>query len=224
MGFNIDLQELSLDVFKQIIIESNLVPSRIMLKEYADDYFDLLANHNIPNIEELVKKLKNKKGISDLSESTGVPEEYLTILVREIKGYIRKPIKLKEFPGLKAKTITKLEEVRIVNSHQLFSEVLTPKSREALASKTGINLDELLKATKMIDLSRIRWVNHTFAFVLHEAGFDSAEKVATADPIELYEKVKTLNEERKFFPAHIGLKDMKRCVEAAQLVPFDVDY
>jgi len=79
-------------------------------------------------------------------------------------------------------------------------------------------------ATKLIDLSRIRWVNHTFAFVLYESGYNTAEKVATADPEKLYEKVKKLNDERKFFPAHIGLTDMKRCVEAAQLVPFDIEY
>lgn len=76
----------------------------------------------------------------------------------------------------------------------------------------------------MVDLSRIRWVNHTFAYVLYEAGYDTTEKVANANYKELYEVIKQLNKERKFHPAHIGLRDMKRCVEAAKGLSLDIEY
>ena len=81
-----------------------------------------------------------------------------------------------------------------------------------------------MKLTKLTDLSRIRWVNHTFAFVLLEAGYDTVEKVANSDYKELYEKVKKLNEERNLYKGHIGLHDMKLCVEAAQDVSFEIEY
>lgn len=67
-------------------------------------------------------------------------------------------------------------------------------------------------------------MNHTFAYVLLEAGYDSAEKVADADYQELYEKVKKLNEEREIFKGHIGVHDMKLCVDAAKDLSFDTEY
>ena len=67
-------------------------------------------------------------------------------------------------------------------------------------------------------------MNHTFAYVLLEAGYDSAEKVADADHQELFEKVKKLNEEREIYKGHIGVHDMKLCVEVAQTLSFDIQY
>ena len=78
--------------------------------------------------------------------------------------------------------------------------------------------------TKLTDLSRIRWVNHTFAYVLLEAGYDTAEKVANANYQELYERVKQLNEEKEIYNAHIGVRDMKMCIEAAKGLDFEIQY
>jgi hypothetical protein len=36
--------------------------------------------------------------------------------------------------------------------------------------------------------------------------------------------LKQLNEERKLYKAHIGLHDMKLCVEAAKDVSLDIEY
>ena len=48
--------------------------------------------------------------------------------------------------------------------------------------------------------------------------------MADADHQELYEDVKKLNEERQIYNAHIGLHDMKLCVESAQTLSFDIEY
>jgi uncharacterized radical SAM superfamily protein len=81
-----------------------------------------------------------------------------------------------------------------------------------------------MKLAKLTDLSRIRWVNHTFAYVLLETGYDTAEKVANADYQELYKAVKQLNEEREIYNAHIGVRDMKMVVEAAKDLKFEIEY
>ena len=120
--------------------------------------------------------------------------------------------------------ILKLEKLGIKNTLQIFDKILSPQSRNEISIQTGISESEILKLAKLTDLSRIRWVNHTFAYVLLEAGFDTAEKVADADYKELYEKVKKLNEERGIYKAHIGLHDMKLCVEAAKDVSLDIEY
>ena len=109
----------------------------------------------------------------------------------------------------------------IRNTLQLFDKILTPQSRRAFSQQTGIRESKVLRLAKLTDLSRIRWVNHTFAYVLLEAGYDRTENVARADYKDLYEKVKKLNEEREIYKGHIGLHDMKLCVEAARDVSLD---
>ncbi len=85
-------------------------------------------------------------------------------------------------------------------------------------------MNEIVRLSRLVDLSRIRWVNHTFAYVLLEAGYDSTEKVVNADYKELYEIVKKLNEDREIYNATIGLHDMKLTVEAARDVSLDIKY
>ena len=131
---------------------------------------------------------------------------------------------IKDFPDIAKNVILKLENIGIKNTLQIFDKILTPQSRSEISSQTGISESEILKLAKLTDLSRIRWVNHTFAYVLLEAGFDTAEKVADADYNEVYEKVKKLNEERGIYKAHIGLHDIKLCVEAAKDVSLDIEY
>ena len=54
--------------------------------------------------------------------------------------------------------------------------------------------------------------------------FSSSMDSADADHKELYEKVKTLNEEREIYKGHIGLHDMKLCVDAAKDVSLEIEY
>ena len=117
-----------------------------------------------------------------------------------------------------------LENLGIKNTLQLYARILTPQNRKELSDQTGISEIEILRLAKLTDLSRIRWVNHTFAYVLFEAGYDTAEKVANADYGELYETVKKVNEEREIYKGHIGQHDMKLCVEAAKDVSFETEY
>jgi len=224
MGFYIDFSAISLEEFKSILKDSNLVPSRMLLKEYADFYFKLLGEVNIDTVDELLIVLKNKAKISEFSKKTGVSIEYLTILAREIKSFRRKPSKIKEFPGIEVSIVQNLAKVGIENAYQLFSEVLTSENRETLSKKTDIDLNEILKITKLADLSRIRWVNHTFANVLLNAGFDTVEKVANANPKVLCAAVRKVNNKNRFFPGNIGLTDIERCIESAKIVSLDIKY
>lgn len=78
--------------------------------------------------------------------------------------------------------------------------------------------------TRATDLSRIKWVGHTFAYVLLKTGYDTAEKVANADYKELYLTIKQLNKEQTIYNGYIGEHDMKLCIEAAAILDFDVEY
>jgi hypothetical protein len=131
---------------------------------------------------------------------------------------------LADFPEMPAELVEKLVEIGIKHPLHLYDRVLTPADRAALAAEIGVDEESILRLAKLTDLSRIRWVNHTFAYVLLEAGYGTSAKVAQADPAELYADLKALNEAREIYKGQIGLHDMVLCVNAAKDVPQEMAF
>ena len=224
MGYYIDLKNISIDKYKEILLNADLLPSRIILKTNIEEHFNVIKKQGVNNVEELMNALKTKPKLQIFANKSGIPETYLTILIREINSLRPNPNKIKDFPEIAENTIQKLEKAGMKTTLDLYSKVLTQKDRSDLAKQTGISENEILELAKLTDLSRVRWVNHTFARVLYEAGYDTAEKVAKADYNELYQKVKQLNAERNLFKGQIGLHDMKLCVEAAKGLRLEISW
>jgi hypothetical protein len=224
MGYYIDLKSISIDKYKEILKTAELIPSWKILEKDIDKNLDVIKKCNIKNLDELLIALKDKDKVQEFSKRSGLEEDYLAVLKRVVNGYRQKPNRIKDFTCITEKTVVKLEKVGIKNTLKLYDMILTDEKREAISNKTGINKDEIIKLAKLTDLSRIRWVNHTFAYVLLEAGYDTTEKVANADHQELYKVVKQLNEKRKIYNAHIGVRDMKMVVEAAKDLIFEIEY
>ena len=224
MGFYIDLQSISIDAYKEKLKASDLLPSRQMLKDNIEERFELIKKQGVPDAQKLFNTLKTKKRLNAFAERSGLPVDFLTILGRELRSYRQKPNELRNFPGIDEDIISKLENIGLKNTFQFYSKVLTATDRVALSKHTEIAEHAILTLTKLTDLSRIRWVNHTFAYVLFEAQYDTVEKVAKADYIALYDAVKQLNEQRELYRGHIGVHDMKLCVEAAKDVSLEIQY
>ncbi len=224
MNYYIDLQDIPIDKYKQKLIESDLLPSRMILKEEIDSNFERIKAQHVQNTEEIYLALKTKKKLQQFAVQSGVDEAYLTILRRELNSYHPKPNMIKDFPDIAEETVSKLALEGITNTLQLFPYILTPQDRHMLAVKTAVPVSEIIQLAHLTDLSRIRWVNHTFAYVLYKADYDSAEKIAHADYQKLYEDIKKLNDEKNLYKGHIGAHDMKLCVEAAQDVTFEIVY
>ncbi|MBI9068007.1 MAG: DUF4332 domain-containing protein [Salinivirgaceae bacterium] len=224
MAYYIDLSAISIDTYKIKLKNSTLIPSWKILLEEVDIYFDELKKMGINNLEQLFREIKNKDAIEQFSKRSGIPEKYLTVLRRAINAYRPKPNKISDFPDMSAEIISKLLEQGINTTLKLYDFVQTKNSRELLSKKAGVDLHEIEALAKLCDLSRIRWVNHTFAYVLYKSGFETVEKVANATPKNLYDRIKTLNEEMKIYKGTIGLNDMKICIEAAQEVPCEIDF
>ena len=224
IGYYVDLKTISTGEYKETLKSADLLPSRMILRENIDEIFKIFKDQKIENVDELQKTLKSKKKLQDFSRRSGIQEDYLKILLREINSCRRKPNRTKDFPAVSEQAALTLEDLGLKNTLQLFDRILTRQHRAELASQTGITEGEIARLAKLTDLSRIRWVNHTFAYVLLEAGYDTAAKVAEADYQELYEKVKELNEAQEIYKGQIGLHDMKLCVEAAKDVPSEIEY
>lgn len=224
MGYYIDLATISIENYKERLKTRYLVPSRQLLKEDIDIVFNSIQKQGIRNVEELLNALKNKEMVVVFSADTGVPVEYLTVLAREIKSNISNPVKLKEFQNFPDNIIKKLEEFGIKNTLQLYDRITTKLDRKKLS--TQIHADEklVLKLAQLTDLSRIRWVNHTFANVLYEVGYKTIESIVKADFNQLYEEIKDLNKRKQLFKGNIGLNDVKLLVEVAADVKQEIEY
>lgn len=224
MGYYINLKSISIDAYKEILKTKTLIPSWKVLENDIDKNLSILKTHHINNLDELLLALKDKSKIQEFSRQSGLPENYLAVLKRVVNGYRQKPNRIKDFTCVDEDIVLKLEKIGIKNTLKLYKEILTDGKRNELSRKAGIGENEIMKLTKLTDLSRIRWVNHTFAYVLLESGYDTAEKVAKADYRKLYETIKQLNNERKIYKAHIGLNDMKMIIESAQSLDFEIEY
>lgn len=224
MGFYLDLTEIGIDQFKETLKTTNLIPSWKVLEEDIDSNFNAIEKQGINNLEELRLALKTKDKIQEFSKESMIPDNYLTILNRVVNGYKQKPVRFKDFGSIEDNVVGKLANAGIKNTSGLYDKVLTNHDRKRLSEDLDISQTEIVRLAKLTDLTRIRWVNHTFAYVLLLAGYDTAKKVAHADSSELYNTIKDLNEEKKIYNAHIGLNDMKMCIESAKMLDFEIEY
>lgn len=224
MGYYINLKSISLDRYKKKLTVGYLMPSRQLLKNDIDKVFKHIQQQGIQTVEELYKALKTKKKLELFADSSDISLEYLVVLVREIKSNIPNPIKLVEFTYFPDKVIQNLNNIGIQNTLQLYPKVVTKKERRELAYQIYTSEKYILKLAKYTDLVRIRWVNHTFAHTLYEAGYTTIARIVKADYNQLYEDIVQLNKERQMFKGNIGLNDMRLLVEVSANVPQEIEY
>lgn len=224
MGYYIDIEKMKLNDYKNILKESYMIPSRQMLKEDIDKSIDILAGQGVDNVAQLQKYLKSKPKLKKIADCTGLDEKYLNALRLELNAYLEKPTKVNAFVCLCDDVKIKLENADIKDTFDIYNSVITEVDRKTLSFDTGIEIDDVIMIAKLADLSRIRWVNHTFAYILYLTGYDTVEKVSKADYQQVYEDVRKLNKEQQIFKGNIGLNDMKLLVELSGRLPIDIQY
>ncbi len=224
MGYYIDLEKISMDEYRAKLETAYLPPSRILLKEKLNERFAYFKSLGISNVKELQQLLKNKDMIVELTKMADLSADYLSILLREINSTLPKPNKLADFNGIQSDAISKLEEIGITNTEKLFIRVKTKSDRQNLSDITGIVEADILKLTKLTDLSRIKWVGVTYAQMLYDLGIDSVQKVSKSDPDDLHSRINQLIQEKKVFRGAIGLNDVKILVASASEIPQEIEY
>ena len=68
----------------------------------------------------------------------------------------------------------------------------------------------------LASLCRVQWVSPTAGRMLIEAGYETCQKISTADGNELFEAMNRVNKQGNYFKGTIGLRDIKRLIVAAQ--------
>lgn len=219
----IDLEKYPLDKYREILKESELLPGRRILHEQLDKRFDRFKMCGITDLQQLVENLKTKSRISHLSADTGVPEEYLVILKRELNRLLPKTVTISEFPGADTVLVSKLNEIGVKNTGHLFKQCDTRKKRNALSNELNTGIDKLEELTKMADLSRIWGVGPVFCRIFYETGVDTVKKVAKAKAEPLYKALMKVNEEKKYTKARFVVKDVALCIDIAEDLPKTIE-
>ncbi|MHC1770319.1 MAG: DUF4332 domain-containing protein [Flexilinea sp.] len=215
MKYHIDAEKTNLNDIMMRIEETDLIPSRVCLKDEINLKFEKLSQHGIQTLAELRNCLKTPKCLEALSSESGIDPEYLNLLRREIESYFPKPSDLKEFNWFPLTEISKLEKNGIRNTADFYEAAFDVAKRSDLANTLSIDPEILDALFKHAELTRVQWVSPLTARMLVECSYETVSRLAEADPDELYGAMKRINEERGFFKGQIGLRDINRLIRAA---------
>jgi hypothetical protein len=197
---------------------TDLIPSRTMLLDGIDQKFKLLSQHGINTFSDLQNALKNPKRSESFSQTSGLDAQYLVLLRREVESYIPKPFKLKEIDWIPEEVVCTLSEYGINDSDELLSRSREPEGIIKLSRESKVNPEMVEYLSWLADLGRVQWVSPTFARILIEADCKTTEKLASVDADKLYEELDKVNSGGKYFNGKIGLRDVKRLVNAAGFI------
>lgn len=215
MAYYIDAESISLADLQKRIEATDLVPSRVALLDQLGTKVKALERYGITTLAQLRHELKNTRRLEAVAQATGIDVPYLVLLRREIEGYFPKPFALQDFKWLPPKEIARLEQHGLHDTLALYEAARNAQKKARLAAATGVDSAALEALTRLADLTRIQWVSPTTARLLAAVAYDSAAKVAAANAKDLYEALRRVNEGNRFFKGTIGLRDVKRLVQAA---------
>lgn len=224
MGYYIDLEKITIDDYKTKLVSTYLPPSRLILKDKLDERFGYFKSIGIKNIKELIQLLKKNDRRAELLEVEFLTDDYLTVLLRELNSTLPKPNKISDFIEIAKETIESLEKNGITNTERLYNKVVNKSDRQKLADLLGVKYQDILKLTKLSDLSRIKWVGVTYAQMLYNLGVDTVEKVSLSNPIDLHAQINQMIKEKNIFKGTIGLNDVKILIESACELPLEIEY
>jgi hypothetical protein len=202
MPYNLDLSALSVPQYKELLKQQNLLPGRRMLLQDIDHNFDVIGKQGIVNMAHLKKQLSAPKRLASFAATTGISEEYLVLLKREIGSLEQKPVPIASFPGMDRAEVARLKSMSITTSKDYY---------EGAPSVS----DEL---SCLCDLVRINGVGAVAAKVFYEAGYRSVAEIACADAGVMLERVSEVNDEKHYYKARLGVKDMQFCIDFAALL------
>lgn len=202
MNYALDLGLISMREYKELLIKQNLLLGRRILLENIDDNFAFFVKMGIDTVRQMNKNLSTPTKIADLSASSGISKLYLVILKREIGSLVQKPVPINNFPSIDSKLLSSLNSSGIKTSKDYW-EIKQDLSDDLFC---------------LCDLVRINGVGPIAAKAFFESGYKSVKDVAAANAAVMLAKVSAVNEEKHYYKAKLGQKDMQFCIDFARLI------
>ncbi len=224
-NYSINLEQISLNRFKQMLATKDLLPGRVLLRDDLDARFNAIAKLGINNMLELSAALKTKKRLDQFVEQTGLPEDYVVLVRREVSSYVSKPVNLDKPPNVNQSYICRFADADIKTTKHLFGQASTPEQRRDLSTRLDIPLNALEELTRLSDLSRIIGIGPISARLLLDAGIDSVEAFANTSTNELVEMLNaSIAANPQYAVNAVTEKDIAYCREWALLLPKSIVY
>ena len=220
-----DLSKISLDEFKEKLKTGRLLPSRKRLLENIDTKFTRLKKAGLSNAENLRDTLKNSTKLKKLAEETDIEEKYLKILKREVNNLLPTPIKFNEIPDISKETLKKLISIGITDTEALFPYVCDIKTRNDLKNNYKFSEEEIHWLTKIVDVSRIKWVGPKLAGLIVDSKYDTVEKLANGKPAEVLKALNDAKNEKNNYQGSLGINDIESWInQVVSQTPIIIEY
>lgn len=203
-----DLSAIGLEDFKNELKTGRLLPSRKLLLEDMERKFSLLRKAGITNVGGLKDTLKSNNKLGRLAKETGISEDYLKVLKREVNNLLPTPIKFINIPLISEEMVKQLKGLNINDTENLFPYVQDPDHRQKFQNLSGLSKEEVLWLTKIVDVSRIKWVGPKLARLIIDTEYDTVKKLSSADPKKVLNAFNEAKKKQKAYQGALGIDDI----------------
>ena len=218
MNYNIDLSKIDIQKYKTFLKAQYLIPSRQILHENIDANFKIFEKRGFKNLSDLKRAISASAKIEKFSEETKIPAEYLNILRRELGTFDKKGIPFKDFPIIDGGTVSELEKNGIKNTKDFYEFYYSKNNEKQVTAGLNIPAQTVKCLLSLSSLVRINGIAALAAVTFYEAGYQSAEDIAGASKEEMLQKITEVNDEKKYYKAKLGLKDMQFVIDFAHMM------
>ena len=118
----------------------------------------------------------------------------------------------------------KLKAVGVDTPKALLERGATPRGRQEIAAATGISDKLILRWVNHVDLYRIKGIGSEYADLLEMAGVDTVVELATRNPANLYQRLVSVNMEKRLVRKVPFPSQVEGWIEQAKQLPRMVTY
>jgi len=104
---------------------------------------------------------------------------------------------IRKIEGIGETYAKKLEECGISRTEDLMKKCASPQGRKKISKETGISDNLILRWANHADLFRIKGIGEEYADLLERSGVDTVPELAQRNAANLYEKMISVNREKK---------------------------
>lgn len=211
MRYEPDLSGLSVNEYKNHLKSIELLPSRKVLLESIEENFSAIQENGISNMQALMKAISTPAKLTAFSQKSHINLDYLKILKREIGSLAPNTVPLSEFDMLSAEAVQKLNSNGLRNSKDFFEAYPD-------IEKSACELADCKRLFRLCGLVRINGIGALAAKIFLEAGYASADDIASGNAKDMVEKINAVNSAKHYYDGNLGLKDMTFCITHATML------
>ena len=131
---------------------------------------------------------------------------------------------LTDIEGIDEETARVLKSAGIRSTESLLDKAGNLRGRKAIAAKTGIPANQLLRWANMADCMRIRGVSREYADLLRAGGIDTVRELKHRNPKNLAARMAAANKTRKLVRVLPSEKKVSRWIDHAKTLPLKITY